>query len=34
MGANFQNRSALHEHLEKDRNNETQQKFYFHPEGN
>ena len=34
MGANFPNRSAIHEHSKKDRNNETQQKLsYFHREG-
>lgn len=34
MGANFQNRSAIHEHSKKDRNNEIQQKLnYFYPEG-
>ena len=34
MGANFQNRSAIHEHSKKDRKNETQHKLnYFHPEG-
>lgn len=34
MVSNFQNQSAIHEHLKKDRKNETQQKLnYFHPEG-